>query len=139
MYPVISVEGIERNHITTDWRFGSVSSLKYMPPMYTISATVLFEALIALLCRDFPCVADVVSEVMEWIARTVLQEVNDPTFSMVMQTSYLDYFLLISEKKIDNHNWRVHVCGIIEGMVTEIGMHCLLMIVFSSLFIYSVI
>ena len=84
---------------------------KYMPPMHTISATVLFEALVALLCRDFPCVADVVNEVMEWTAKTVLQEVKDSTFGVVLQTSYLEFLFLISEKRIDHHNWRVHVCG----------------------------
>ena len=101
----------------TSQRIGtSIQSLpyKYMPPMHTISATVLFEALVALLCRDFPCVADVVTDVMEWIAKAILQEVKDPMLGMVLQTSYLEFFFLISEKKIDNHNWRVHVCRLMN-------------------------
>ena len=96
----------------TSQRIGiSVQSLpfKYNPPTHSISATVIFEALVALLCRDFPCVADVVSDVMEWIVKTVMQDIKDPNFSLVLQTSYLEFFFLLSEKKIDNHNWRVHV------------------------------
>lgn len=96
----------------TSQRIGvSVNALpfQYTPPPQTISAGVLFEALTALLCRDFPCVADVIAEVIADLWKTVAQEIQDPQFAFVLNSSFMDYFFLISEKKIESHNWRAHV------------------------------
>ena len=96
----------------TSQRIGvSVNALpfRYTPPPQTLSASVLFEALIALLCRDFPCVADVIAEVVADLWKTVAQEIQDPQFAFVLNSSFMDYFFLISEKKIESHNWRAHV------------------------------
>ena len=83
--------------------------ITYMTPANSLDLIVFFEALLTLLCRDYPCVADVVCEVVKILWSVIQEQTSKKSIAMILAVPCMELFFFLSEREVHHHDWRVHV------------------------------
>ena len=83
--------------------------ITYAAPENSLDLIVFFEALLSLLCRDYPSVTDVVCEVVKILWSVILAQSSKKSIAMILAVPCMELFFFLSEREMHHHDWRVHV------------------------------
>lgn len=84
--------------------------ITYTAPANSLDLIVFFEALLTLLCRDYPSVTDVVCEVVKNLWSVIQEQSSKKSIAMILAVPCMELFFFLSEREVHHHDWRVHVC-----------------------------